>query len=305
MSEDEKPLVTFALFSYNQGRFIKEAVESALFQDYQNLEIILSDDCSVDDTFEIMKEMSEKYSGGHRVVLNRNEKNIGLVAHVNKVLSLASGDLIVFAAGDDVSFRSRVSDIVCAYLGNGRPLLVHSRAVEIDADGVATGREAPDNSLDLNQDLIGASTSYSIYLGASGAIDKRLYIKYGGVEFDGAYEDLIFGFRAILENSVYFVDRALLYYRVGVGLSHYSGDLKTVIGERKKLSHMKFSVVRQRILDYEASGIVNKSVLALLESELVKFDFLSSIYSGRVDRLFLLRGRFFFFCRRFFASFAM
>ena len=67
-----KPLLTFALAALNQERFIREAVEAAFAQTYSPLEIILSDDCSEDRTFEIMCEMAKAYRGPHRIVLNRN-----------------------------------------------------------------------------------------------------------------------------------------------------------------------------------------------------------------------------------------
>jgi len=50
-----KPLITFALFAYNQERFIREAVQGAFSQTYSPLEIIMSDDCSKDRTFDIEK----------------------------------------------------------------------------------------------------------------------------------------------------------------------------------------------------------------------------------------------------------
>ena len=80
VSNTERPLVTFALFAYNQERFIREAVEGALSQDYSPLQIILSDDCSIDRTYEIMREMAAAYEGSHEIVLNRNEENLGLAA---------------------------------------------------------------------------------------------------------------------------------------------------------------------------------------------------------------------------------
>ena len=52
----DRPLVTFALFAYNQEEFIREAVEGAFAQTYEPLEIILSDDCSSDRTYEIIQE---------------------------------------------------------------------------------------------------------------------------------------------------------------------------------------------------------------------------------------------------------
>ena len=55
MNMSERPLVTFALFAYNQEKYIREAVEGAFSQTYQRMEIILSDDCSTDSTFDILK----------------------------------------------------------------------------------------------------------------------------------------------------------------------------------------------------------------------------------------------------------
>ena len=54
----EKPLLTFAIAAFNQEAFIREAVEAAFAQTYSPLEIVLSDDCSKDRTFDIMKEMN-------------------------------------------------------------------------------------------------------------------------------------------------------------------------------------------------------------------------------------------------------
>lgn len=105
-----KPLVTFALLVYNQRDFIRDAIHGAFSQDYENLEIVISDDCSTDDTFEIIKQEVANYAGPHKVLINRNEPNLGISAHFNKVVhELCHGDYIVVAAGDDVSLPARVS----------------------------------------------------------------------------------------------------------------------------------------------------------------------------------------------------
>lgn len=108
----ERPLVTFALFAYNQEKYIREAVEGAFSQTYSPLEIILSDDCSTDRTFEIMEEIAKDYRGSHRVVVRRGSTNAGVVSHVLQVSHAASGKLMVMAAGDDISYSHRVSAIV-------------------------------------------------------------------------------------------------------------------------------------------------------------------------------------------------
>jgi len=104
----ERPLLTFAILAYNQEQYIREAIEAAFAQTYEPLQIILSDDCSPDYTFEIMQEMAEVYKGPHRVCLNRNATNLHIGGHVNSVMGLAEGQLLVVAAGDDISLPQRV-----------------------------------------------------------------------------------------------------------------------------------------------------------------------------------------------------
>jgi len=130
-----RPLVTFAVIAYNQERFIREAVEGAFAQTYRPLEIILSDDCSPDRTFEIMQEMAAAYDGPHRVRLNRNERNLGLASHFNNILSAASGEILVISAGDDISGPSRVEISVPPFLADPGVSFVETQFKPIQADG--------------------------------------------------------------------------------------------------------------------------------------------------------------------------
>lgn len=61
-----RPLVTFKLFAYNQEDYTREAVQGAFAQADEPLEIILSDDCSCDRTYQIMQEMAVAYRGPHQ-----------------------------------------------------------------------------------------------------------------------------------------------------------------------------------------------------------------------------------------------
>ena len=109
----EKKLVSYCLICYNQEQYIREAVTAALEQTYSPLEIIISDDCSTDSTFEIARRIAESYKGPHRIILNRNEKNLGIGGHVSKVLySIASGDYLITLGGDDVSWKNHVENAV-------------------------------------------------------------------------------------------------------------------------------------------------------------------------------------------------
>lgn len=111
----DRPLVSFTLYAYNQEDCVREAVESALAQTYSPLEIILSDDCSRDRTFEIMQEMAAAYRGPHRVVARKSAVNRGLLRHINDVVQIAQGEIIVYAAGDDISLPERTAEHVAIY----------------------------------------------------------------------------------------------------------------------------------------------------------------------------------------------
>ena len=80
---------TLLVTCYNFGRYIREAVESALSQTYEPLDIIVSDDCSTDRSWEIIQETVAAYKGPHHVILNRNEKNLGFAANLNKSYAMA------------------------------------------------------------------------------------------------------------------------------------------------------------------------------------------------------------------------
>ena len=67
-----KPLVSFCIITYNQENYILDALNGAVNQDYENLEIIVSDDCSKDNTFGVIENFVKTYQGRHKIILNRN-----------------------------------------------------------------------------------------------------------------------------------------------------------------------------------------------------------------------------------------
>ena len=111
-------LFTLALFTYNQEKFVGEAVQAALLQKCSPIEILISDDCSDDNTFDIVKKIVKTYKGPHKLILNCNDKNLGLQQHIDKLHQLSSGDVIIVAAGDDISHPDRCQKIIdCFQIG--------------------------------------------------------------------------------------------------------------------------------------------------------------------------------------------
>lgn len=134
MTDTDRPLVTFALFAYNQEKYIREAVEGAFAQTYEPLEIILSDDCSSDQTFEIMQEMAAAYSGPHEVRVRQSEVNRGTLSHIIDVAHLSSAEIMLVAAGDDISLPSRSCKIARSFHST-EMLAAYSNCNIIDHEG--------------------------------------------------------------------------------------------------------------------------------------------------------------------------
>ncbi|MCF6317548.1 MAG: glycosyltransferase [Marinosulfonomonas sp.] len=280
----ECPRVIFALLAYNQEKFIREAVESALTQTYQPLEIILSDDCSSDQTFEIIKTMVAAYDGPHKVIIQQNPTNIGLIEHVNKVAMESNSDFIVVAAGDDISKPNRTCTLVEAWQLT-EALLVYSKADFMDQNGnrVTTPRNAPGSV--MPKSLKEFALSRSKYIGATGAWDKKLFADFGRITETGSYEDLVLAYRAKLIGKLHHVDEALVIYRQGVGITSNFGNKLTHRSERfldKAAKRTVFiAVLWQRLRDTTRVRNHDIKLRAILLLKIARF---------YVDRLLLVMG---------------
>lgn len=106
---DPVPLVSIGLFLYNESRFVRDSLAALLQQDYPNLEIIISDNCSTDDTADICRELT---AGDERVRFIRQESNIGAAANSIEVLEQANGQYFMWASGHDLWSADMVSACV-------------------------------------------------------------------------------------------------------------------------------------------------------------------------------------------------
>lgn len=93
----DNDLVSIIMPSYNTGGYIKKSVESVLAQTYENWELIIVDDCSTDNTDEVIAQLSDP-----RIRYLKNEKNSGAAVSRNKALREAKGRWIAFLDSDDL-----------------------------------------------------------------------------------------------------------------------------------------------------------------------------------------------------------
>ena len=224
MDTIDKPLVSYLLFTYNQEKYIKEAVESALAQTYSPLEIIISDDHSSDKTFDIVKDLFKKYNGPHKVIINRNNKNLGIAGHVNKVFSMAKGELFVMAAGDDVSYPYR-AEIIFKYWQKYRNIVYYftSSMIGIDSKGNLCSKADRLFNSELQHLNIEDYFTKCNWCGGGAAVDRRLFDIYGPIDYD-FNEDRCFLSRSWLIGKTLPIKEVLLTYRWG-GISTNKSDI--------------------------------------------------------------------------------
>jgi glycosyltransferase involved in cell wall biosynthesis len=100
------PPVSVLLPTYNQVPFAAEAIESAIEQDYANLQVVVGDDGSTDGTAELVAWYAERFPS--RVLAIVGEPHVGITANCNRVLARCTGDYLAFHAGDDLFLPGKI-----------------------------------------------------------------------------------------------------------------------------------------------------------------------------------------------------
>lgn len=130
------PLVSIGMPVYNGERFIAQALDSLLAQEYQNIELIISDNASTDRTAEICQQYLRR---DRRIQYYQNETNLGSIANFNRVLGLSSGEYFMWAAYDDVWLPTFVSSAVQLLSNAPDATLASCISAAIDENGNVLG----------------------------------------------------------------------------------------------------------------------------------------------------------------------
>ena len=139
------PLVTIGVPAFNSARYIRRSIESLVGQDYPNLQIVISDDGSTDETPSICEEMAGIEP---RIQLNRRS-HLGERRNFNAVLAAARGPYFMWAADHDVWDSRYVSACIAALEAHPQAVLACSHTMLIDQDGAELG--VMDDELGIDQ----------------------------------------------------------------------------------------------------------------------------------------------------------
>ena len=132
-----KPLVSIVIDSYNYAQFLTAAIDSALNQTYSNVEVIVVDDGSTDDSREVIESYGEKIKAVFKL-------NGGQASAMNRGFEAAAGELIYFLDSDDIALPDCVEKIVSLYQSADDDAAFQFKLQIIDKNGNATSAMMPD-----------------------------------------------------------------------------------------------------------------------------------------------------------------
>lgn len=131
-----EPLVSIGLPVYNGANFLEAALTSIVSQTYRNIEIVIGDNASTDDTGAICRHHAARDS---RILYHRHPANLGASANFDYVFFNSTGPLFKPAAHDDLLAPTFVERCVEAYATRPNLVMVYTRTLHIDADGTEQG----------------------------------------------------------------------------------------------------------------------------------------------------------------------
>jgi Glycosyltransferases, probably involved in cell wall biogenesis len=199
--KDEKPLVSVIIPVYNSEKYIRETLDSILASDYKNIEIIIVDDGSSDDSLSIIKEYEIKYNN----IRCFTQANKGVSAARNKAIENANGTYILPVDSDDLISKDFISEAVSVLINSQTTKVVSPTAMFF---GNKSGQwKLPPFSLNLlaHRNILSCCALYR----------KSDWERVGGYEENVAREDWVFWISVLKDGGeVVCLPKIGHYYRI-------------------------------------------------------------------------------------------
>lgn len=265
----DKALVTIICLCYNQQEFVLESLDSVINQDYKNIELIIVDDCSTDNSKSIIENW---LADNPDISLIANTTNLGITKAFNQALQLANGDYIIDLAADDILVPNCVRLQINAFenshyknlgvvYGNAALItekgLFHSYYFDVGSDKKAIQKRATG---DIYQSILAGGNSIC---SVSSMIKKTVFDTLNGYDENLAYEDLDFWIRAARVYDFDFIDSILIKKRMvtnSMGSHFYK--------KKSKINQSTFLILK-KAMRLNTSKEENKALLKRVHFEMI------------------------------------
>lgn len=207
-----KPLVTIVVISYNQGKYIRENLDSIKNQTYPNIELIVGDDASPDNSVEVFENWltENNYPTTYK---NYHTQNTGLATMLNECIAKANGKYIKLIAADDYLHQEYIECCLNSLINNDAGV-VFTQAIAIDDNGVILDNKhfnIPENPL---KDLEMKLSRRNFVSGSTLFFKKESYLKIGNIPSAVLLEDYYQILKALSINlKINYIPESLIFYR--------------------------------------------------------------------------------------------
>jgi hypothetical protein len=213
-------LATYALFAYRHEAFVAEAIRGVALQTYRPLELIITDDASPDRTREKIDEALRDLPSDISIIRINHAQNQGIPGVINVATRRASGRVIIFGAGDDVSEPERVA-LTMQLFADARIAFAHTAVSVIDAVGNPVEGRNDEKPTDAALNLLGLLHGTDVpIIGASCAYRSDVFRAFADLPGSILREDVILPLRGLILGEGRFIANRLVRYRTHGGNLH-------------------------------------------------------------------------------------
>ncbi len=176
------PLVSVIIPTYNRKHYVALAIASVMRQSYNNIEIVVIDDCSKDDTYQVVVELGKNNA---KIVPLRNQVNLGPAGTANAGIHAAKGKYIAILDDDDTWCDLKKIEKQVAFLeGHSDHVLVGGGVIKRDKEGNEIARYLPlENDTDIRKALL----IDNVFAHSTVLYAKDAFMKVGGYQKDLKY----------------------------------------------------------------------------------------------------------------------
>ena len=283
-------LATYALFAYRHEAFVTEAIRAVARQTYRPLQLIVTDDASPDGTRQKIDEALRDFPADISVIRINHAQNQGIPGVINAAVRQASGRVIIFGAGDDVSEPERVAWTMRLF-ANPRVSFAHTAVSVIDADGkLVEGRQGQghgDAALSMLGMILGTDVPI---IGASCAYRADVFRAFAELSPRILREDVILPIRGLILGEGRFLSSKLVRYRTHDGNLHSPAQAQTSADMVQR--NLKFAGDRAALCAQLSADIVKaRAEGRALAVELEEYLSRETAYSTLEQRLLQTRSR--------------
>lgn len=251
-------MISIAMATYNGEKYLGDQIDSILNQTIQDFELIVCDDCSTDNTWNILLDyqLHDK-----RIKCYRNEKNLGFKKNFEKAIGLCTGDYIALSDQDDVWLPDHL-ELLIDNIGNND--LIAGNCELIDSTGLSLGKfhiskKELKNTSNIQCDYLVTLCHRNLFQGSNILFKRQLLEYILPIPYESKYHDYWMAFMATIHNGAIILPKTTLKYRRHVNSVTYDKSTSAIniffdkeyrkIVKKKRDEHILFLIkIQEKVL---------------------------------------------------------